>query len=175
MSFANDKENVKCNKRPFFITLIAILTLISIPVDFLKVITLDKNKYQDEITRNETLIKDGKIKYHNRPVYWEKQSDFRKKIIISQLAIRKKILSKLLFYKVFQWAFVFLNSILFYALWKMKKWVFRILVPNITVLFLFNILFIFNSMSNIQILLYLMPGLMFFLLIFTRYKKYFIY
>ncbi|MFH1441013.1 MAG: hypothetical protein ABIH18_03095 [Candidatus Omnitrophota bacterium] len=173
MSLANDKENVKRNKRPFSITVIAILILVTIPLDLLEVITLDKNKYQDAITLSETLIKDGEIKYRNIPVYWEKQNDFARKRIIADLNTKRKIVSKFYIYRNSKILFIVSSLFLLYGFWNLKKWIFIIIAINMIFAAVFNNIFIFIAFMP-YIFLFAIAVISFICMALV-YKKYFIY
>jgi len=160
-------------KRPLIITIFAILVLLSVPGDLFKAITLNEKQYQEDIENVESLIRNGVIKYRGRTIYWKDKDDFQKKMVINKLDIQKKILSKSFLYRIFKSVFVILNLFLFYALWKMKKWTFIILIISTIAVILFNIIFMF--LTNTHFLLLLVPYIILLILVCLGYRKHFVY
>lgn len=176
ISRQNDIENenkIIMKKRPTFITIFAILILISVPFDLFNAITLNKGYYQQDVKNNDTLINKGEIVYRDTTVYWKKQSDFAKKGIIKHLDMQKKILDKFSLYRFFKYLFSILSIILFYGLWNLKKWTIISLIVIDLFGIIFNVIFPFLILSNLVLMSIL--GVALLILMFLFYKKYFIF
>ena len=167
-----DGANIKQNKRPLFITVFAILILLMILSDMITVITLNKEKYKADIKNSETLIKDGQIIYRNIPVYWAKQSDFAKNRIVKQLNTQKIIVSKFSLYRIFKLVFIFSSILLFYGLWKLKKWIYIVIIIEAIFGVMFNGIFMF--IPFVYDLLDMILYLLLFVWMWMKYKIYFI-
>lgn len=161
------------NKRPIIITIFAILVLLSIPGDIVKLVVFNKAKYQEDIKNDETLIKSGEVTYRNKTVYLEKQHDAQKNIIKSRLMRNKKIESIFFVFKFFKGMFVVLNIFLCYGLWNLRKWVYIPLMLGIGLGVLFNIILMFFN----SILLLFLTTLSLAAIIYgvRKYGSYFVY
>jgi hypothetical protein len=169
---ANVMEAVKI-KRPTIITIIAILILLSIPVDIVKFVSLNRTKYQENIKNDEILIKDGKIQYQNKIIYWDKQGNAKKSIIKNRLIRNKKITSIYIVFKFFKGVFIVLDILLFYGLWNLKKWTYVILIMGMSLGILFNVILMFFNIIAIAFLLVL--GIALITLGVKNYGRYFVY
>ena len=159
------------NKRPVFIAALAILILLPVPADLFTVITLNKDKYKEDIQNSGTLINEGHIKYRNSTVNWINQSEFSKKRIINRLNYQKKIVENFFLYRTFKWFFIGSSVLLFYGLWNLKRWTLIIFVINILLAGVFNAIFAFFSFQLQAIFLVLDIGLL--VLAVVCHKKYF--
>ena len=140
-----DRDMVVDNnrKRPIVVTIFAILTLLSVPADIVTFAKLHKGTYQEYIKNDESLIRDGELNYHGKTIQWERQGDFQKKIIAKRLVQNKKIVLEFSIFRFFKGLFIVLSIVLFYGLWKLKKWAFIALLLNTIALILFNVIFVF--------------------------------
>ena len=160
-------------KRPIVITIFAILVLLPIPVDIINLVTLNKIRYQEDIKNDETLIKNGKITYRGKTIYWEKQSDVQKNIIKRRLIRGKKIVSIYGVFKIFKSIFVVLGAFLFYGLWSLKKWTYVPLIAGFGFGILFNIILVF--LNPIALLFLIAPAVASIIFGIKYYGRYFVY
>ncbi len=175
MIFASgtDKQAVAKNKRPIIITIFAILILLSIPLDIINVMAMTGKTYEEYIKNDESLMKEGKLAYQGKTIYWEKQSDAQKRIIIDRIARNKKILSNFFLFRIFKGSFVLLSMILFYSLWNLKKWTCIVLIANIFFGILFAVMFEF--FNSAELMLSLVLGIILFILAVKFYGKHFVH
>lgn len=169
-----DRDMVVGNnrKRPIVVTIFAILTLLSVPADIVTFARLHKDTYQEYIKNDESLIRDGELNYHGKTIQWERQSDFQKKIITKRLNRYKKIASAFSLFRFFKGLFIVLPMVLFYGLWKLRKWVCMPLIIYMVFGILFNAIFPFFTFG--QTIFAIALDVVFLMLGVKFFRKYFI-